>query len=219
MRGIGKHFKATSRINDPNMRQLALSPRSVQSISPPQLCQKKKKKGGAGSWHRVKKKILLLHSPLALEVLGRIRASPSVYGRPPLCAEMKSRVIEERPASRSFNLTVRGVKKSANATGGQMSRGMGVGGGLKKQNKTKKCHLSIAAVSAVITKRAARAKTKHSSATFERGNKQWLSKHTPRSARTRKSAAPQKEPQPPPPLLQPRIPAPCSVPPPPPPPQ
>lgn len=46
----------------------------------------------------------------------------------------------------------------------------------------KKTHLSIAAVSVVITKWAARAKTKHSSATFERSNKQWLSKHTPRLA-------------------------------------
>lgn len=47
MRGIGKHFKVASRINDPNMRQLALSPRSVPSISLPQLCQKKKG-GGVG---------------------------------------------------------------------------------------------------------------------------------------------------------------------------
>lgn len=30
MKGIGKHFKATSSINDPNMKQLALSPHSVQ---------------------------------------------------------------------------------------------------------------------------------------------------------------------------------------------
>lgn len=65
--------------------------------------------------------ILLLHSPLALEVLGRITASPSVYGKPPLCAEMKLGVIAERPGSRSFNLNVWGVKKKlANATGGQM---------------------------------------------------------------------------------------------------
>lgn len=47
MRGIGKHFKATSGINDPNMRQRALSPRSVQSISLPQLCQKKIKNSPA----------------------------------------------------------------------------------------------------------------------------------------------------------------------------
>lgn len=93
---------------------------------------------------------------------------------------MKSRVIEERPGSRSFNLNVWRVKKSANATGGQK---WGEGG------KKEKSHLSIEAVSVVITKWAARAKTKHSSATFERGNKQWLRKHTPRSARSRKSAA------------------------------